>query len=51
MDQQPAADVAAELGMTAAAVYQAVYRFIRRVRRELGALDRWPLASARGMLR
>jgi hypothetical protein len=50
VDQQPAADVAAELGMTAA-VYQAVYRFIRRVRRELGALDRWPLASARGMLR
>ncbi len=38
VDQQPAAAVAEELGMTPAAVYQAKSRVMRRIRRELGDL-------------
>ncbi len=38
VDQVPAAAVAAELGMTPAAVYQAKSRVMRRIRRELGDL-------------
>ena len=38
VDHQPAAEVADELGMTRAAVYQAKYRVMRRIRLELGEL-------------
>ncbi|NQT14884.1 MAG: sigma-70 family RNA polymerase sigma factor [Planctomycetes bacterium] len=38
VDGRPVADVADELGMTAAAVYKAKYRVLRRIREELGDL-------------
>jgi RNA polymerase sigma-70 factor (ECF subfamily) len=39
VDEQPAKDVAGELGMTAAAVRQAKYRVLRRVREEMGDVE------------
>lgn len=39
IDDQPVADVARELGLSAAAVYQAKSRVLRRLREELGGLD------------
>jgi len=38
VDRRPAAEVAGELGMTLQAVYQARYRVLRRIRRELDDL-------------
>lgn len=45
LEERPGAEVAARLGMTVVAVYQARYRIMEKVREEYAALDGQPLPS------
>lgn len=42
IEQRPAREVAAELGLSLGAVYQARARVLRRLNEELGDLEEWP---------